>query len=92
MFVAIGFMLVGGVVGYLFRKKEFKHISKIITGLIWLLLFLLGVEVGGNPQIISGLTAMGVEALMITVAVVIGSAIAALFLWRQIGKKRGHEG
>ncbi|MGI6573054.1 MAG: LysO family transporter [Fermentimonas sp.] len=91
MFVAIGFMLAGGVVGYLFRKKEFKHISKIITGLIWLLLFILGVEVGSNPRIVSGLTAMGVEALMITAAAVIGSAIAALLLWRQIGKKEGHE-
>lgn len=92
MFVAIGFMLVGGVAGYLFRKREFRHISKIITGLIWLLLFILGVEVGSNPRIVSGLTAMGVEALMITVAAVIGSAVAALLLWRQIGEKKGHEG
>lgn len=68
MFVAIGFMLAGGVIGYLLRKKEFKHISKVITGLIWLLLFILGIEVGGNPRIVSGLTAMGVEALIITVA------------------------
>lgn len=92
MFIAIGFMVVGGGIGYLLRKKEFKHISKMITGLIWLLLFILGIEVGGNPRIVSGLAAMGVEALMITVAAVIGSAVAALLLWRQIGKKRGHEG
>ena len=92
MFVAIGFMVVGGGIGYLLRKKEFKHISKMITGLIWLLLFILGIEVGGNPRIVSGLTARGVEALMITVAAVIGSVVAALLLWRQIGKKRDHEG
>lgn len=88
MFVAIGFMMVGGLVGYLLRNKEFKYISKVITGLIWLLLFILGVEVGGNPRIVSGLTVMGVEALIITTAAVIGSAVAALLLWRQIGRKR----
>lgn len=87
MFIVIGFMVLGGVVGFLFRKREFKNISKILTGIIVLLLFLLGVEVGGNPQIVSGLTTLGMEAFIITVAAVLGSAIAALILWRYIDKK-----
>jgi len=88
MFIAIGFMVLGGVFGFLLRKKEFRNISKIITLLIWILLFILGLEVGGNPQIISGLTNIGIEALIITVAAVLGSAIAALVLWKRINNKQ----
>lgn len=88
MFIAIGFMVLGGVFGFLLRKKEFRNISKIITLLIWILLFILGLEVGGNPQIISGLTNIGIEALVITAAAVLGSAIAALLLWKRINNKQ----
>ncbi len=88
MFIAIGFMLLGVLIGFLSRKKSFKNISKIITVLIWLLLFILGLEVGGNSQIVSGLPVIGVEALIITVAAVLGSALAALLLWRHINKKK----
>ncbi|RNC65518.1 LysO family transporter [Proteiniphilum sp. X52] len=88
MFIAIGFMVLGGVLGFLWRKKEFGNISKIISLLIWVLLFILGLEVGGNPQIISGLTHIGIEALVITAAAVLGSAIAALLLWKRINNKQ----
>lgn len=87
MFIAIGFMIFGGILGFLLRKKEFRNISKIITILIWLLLFILGLEVGANPQIISGLTNIGVEALIITLAAVSGSAVAALLLWKYINNR-----
>lgn len=88
MFIAIGFMVFGGILGFLLRKKEFRNISKIITILIWLLLFILGLEVGANPQIISGLGNIGVEALIITFAAVFGSAVAALLLWKYINNRR----
>lgn len=64
------------------------NISKIITVIIWVLLFLLGVEVGTNPEIIAGLGTIGVEALIITIAAVLGSAIMALLLWRYIKKSK----
>lgn len=88
MFIAIGFMVLGGTLGFLLRKKQLKGISKVITLLIWVLLFILGLEVGGNPQIISGLANIGVEALIITIAAVLGSAVAALLLWKYINNKR----
>lgn len=64
------------------------NISKIITVIIWVLLFLLGVEVGTNPEIIAGLGTIGVEALIITIAAVLGSAIMSLLLWRYIKKSK----
>ena len=91
MFIAIGFMLMGVLIGFLLRKKVFKNISKLITGLIWLLLLILGVEVGGNSQIVSGLPVIGVEALIITAAAIIGSAVAAFLLWKRIAKNHDHE-
>lgn len=91
MFIAIGFMLLGVLIGFLSRKKSFKNISKIITTLIWLLLFILGLEVGSNSQIVSGLPVIGVEALIITAGAVIGSAFVAFLLWKRIVKDHDHE-
>lgn len=88
MFIAIGFMVLGVILGYLLRKKEFRNISKIITLFIWLLLFILELEVGANPEILSGLTNIGMEAVIITLAAVLGSAMAAFLLWKHIHKKR----
>lgn len=77
-------MLTGMLIGYLLRNKRFTWISKVITLLIWLLLFLLGIDVGGNESIISGLHTIGLEALIITIAALLGSVIGARLLWSWI--------
>ena len=41
--------------------------------LIWVLLFLLGIEVGSNPRIISGLQTLGLEAIVLTFGGSLGS-------------------
>ncbi|GCB36898.1 LysO family transporter [Bacteroides faecalis] len=81
MFIIIGIMLTGMLVGYLLRSKRLTWIHKIITFLIWLLLFLLGIDVGGNEAIMKGLHTLGLEALIITLAAVIGSTLLAWGLW-----------
>lgn len=86
MFVVIGLMLTGIIVGYLFRAKKATWISKVITVLIWSLLFLLGIDVGNNKAIINGLHTIGAEALIITVAAILGSVIGAKLLWKWINK------
>ena len=68
MFIIIGIMLTGMLLGYLLRSKRLSWIHKIITLLIWILLFLLGIDVGGNESIIKGLHTLGLEAVVITVA------------------------
>ncbi len=62
MFTIIGIMLTGMLTGYLLRSKKLSWIHKVITLLIWLLLFLLGIDVGGNETIIKGLHTIGLEA------------------------------
>lgn len=81
MFIIIGIMLTGMLIGYLLRNKRLHWIHKVITVLIWLLLFLLGIDVGSNEAIIKGLHSIGLEAAIITMAAVIGSILFAWGLW-----------
>jgi len=87
MFVVIGFMLTGMLTGYLLKNRRLTWINKVVTVLIWLLLFLLGIDVGGNQAIINGLHTIGLEALLITIFAVLGSVIGARFLWKWIYKE-----
>lgn len=89
MFTIIGFMLTGMGVGLLLRKQRLSWIHRIITFLIWVLLFLLGVEVGGNEQIIRGLHTLGMEAILLTLGATLGSVIAAWALWKALYRKKG---
>lgn len=78
------------LVGWLLRKQEMSWIHRLITLLIWVLLFLLGIEVGGNEKIVRGLATLGVEAIVMTLFGTLGSVIAAWALWRVLyGKKKG---
>ena len=62
---------------------------QIITLLIWLLLFILGIEVGSNEEIIRGLHTIGYEAVVLTLGGTLGSVIAAWALWRALYKRKG---
>ena len=81
MFIIIGIMLTGMLIGYLLRSKRLTWIHKIITLLIWVRLFLLGIDVGGNEAIVKGLHTLGIEAAIITLAAVTGSILCAWGLW-----------
>ena len=89
MCTIIGQMLTVMMVGYLLRKRDLKKIHQIITLLIWLLLFILGIEVGSNEQIIKGLHTIGLEAVILTLGGTLGSVIAAWALWRALYKRKG---
>ena len=62
MFIIIGIMFAGMLLGFLLRKQRLSWIHKVITVFIWLLLFLLGIDVGSNQEIINGLHTIGLEA------------------------------
>lgn len=75
-------MASGIVLGRLFRNRNLSFLSKIIDALIWMLLFLLGVEVGGDDRIVKGIVNLGAEAVGVSVAAVTGSTIFAWGLWK----------
>jgi uncharacterized membrane protein YbjE (DUF340 family) len=86
MFIVIAMMFSGIAFGYLMRRHRFTHISKIIISFIWILLFVLGVEVGSNPNVMNSLHNIGVEALFIAGMSILGSAVAAMLLWKHVKK------
>lgn len=86
MLTIILIMAAGILSGRILRNRNLSFLSKIINILIWTLLFLLGVEVGGDERIVKGIFNLGAEAVGISVAAVAGSTILAWSLWKWCGK------
>ena len=87
MLIVVSLMLCGIAVGYMLRNKNTRIVSRIITVLIWLLLFLLGIEVGSNPRIVMGMQTLGIEALLLTIGGSIGTTLCAWLLWKYVSRK-----
>lgn len=89
MFVVISIMFGGIAVGYLSRRVELlQKIGKPISYTIFLLLFLLGITVGSNREIISNLSSLGGQALAISVSATLGSLIASWVVYHFFFKER----
>ena len=93
MFIVILFIFLGILSGILCRKLSTgarisltdvaaRWQGRIVTWLIWLLLFLLGIEVGSNEMIVRSLPTLGVEALLLSSAATLGCCVLACMLWR----------
>ena len=93
MFIVILFIFLGILSGVLSRKlstgARISHTDvaarwhgRIVTWLIWLLLFLLGIEVGSNEMIVRSLPTLGVEALLLSSAATLSCCVLAWILWR----------
>ena len=91
MLIIIGIMLLGIATGYMLRSHKVFWINKIITLLIWLLLFFLGIEVGCNKNVINRLGDIGLDALIIAFAGVIGSLVFTKLLWVWISHSKKEE-
>ena len=87
MLIVVSLMLCGIAVGYMLRNKNTRIVSRIITVLIWLLLFLLGIEVGSNPRIVMGMQTLGIEALVLTIGGAVGTIIFSWLLWKYVSRK-----
>lgn len=76
-------------VGFLLRKRRLRVVPHAVTVLIWALLFLLGMEVGSNPQVIEGITSLGLEALWLSLAGLAGTVLFSWALWRWVSHRKG---
>ena len=88
MFKIILIMASGIAIGWLLRGRRLPWLGKVTNMLIWVLLFLLGVEVGGDERIIKGMASLGAEAITVAVGGVLGCTVLALFLWRWASRGR----
>ena len=82
MFTIILIMAAGIGIGWLLRGKKIPFLGNLTNFLIWVLLFLLGVEVGGDERIVKGIATLGVEAVAVAIAGVAGSCLLAWGLWK----------
>lgn len=78
----------GILAGRLLRRRRLDFLPRVVMFFIWVLLFLLGVEVGSNPKIIESLSAIGIEAVVIAFAGTLGSVVFSWVLWRYVDKRR----
>ena len=82
MLAEVGCILAGIPLGFLLRRNE-RAVRSVDTLTMWAiygLLFLLGVSIGSDNNLISQMETIGFRALVISLCCVIGSAIAVWFL------------
>ena len=81
MFIFISIMAIGAIIGYSLKsKKDLSKVSTLIQIVVCLLLFILGLSVGGNKLIISNLTYYCEQAAIISVLSLVGSSVAAMLV------------
>lgn len=82
-------MFIGMAAGMLLRNVVKFSLSGFIMFIVCLLLFVLGIELGFNEELISKFAQIGVSASIIAVFAVLFSCIAASFFFRHIVKRGG---
>lgn len=81
-------MTAGIVFGYLIQSRErlVMLFNKSTLGVIFLLLFFMGVSVGGNNEVMSNLDTIGLRGLQLAVATILGSVILAWVVYKFVLK------
>lgn len=89
MLIVVGLMVLGIILGYLLRRSVLivRTVEKLTSVAIYLLLFLLGISIGTNQQIMAHLHTIGLNALIITCLSVLGSITLALPVYRLFFKQ-----
>ena len=89
MLVTILILVAGFLVGLLLQGRVKLPTGVITLISICLLLFILGLEIGSNKQLLGNLPSMGLIALLISVCTLLGSVTLTKFLTRR--KKEGRD-
>ena len=87
MYIALGLMFVGLFCGRVLQAKIRIGISPLVMVVICLLLFILGLELGYNDNLISKFASIGTASSVIAVCAVLGSCLAAKLLYRYISRE-----
>lgn len=89
MFGVMIVMLSGVLIGYILRNIRAipALVSKINIYIIFLLLFVMGLSVGSNQQVIQGLGTLGLLGIAISVVSIAGSVFLSWIVYRHLFKK-----
>ncbi len=79
----------GMLLGFLLKAKKKTVVvnERLIGYAIYLLLFLLGVSIGSNQEIMNALSTLGLVALVVAVAAVLGSIVVGWITYSLFFKK-----
>ncbi len=90
MFKIIAIMFLGIAIGYLARNvRGVQAVGATTMITIVLLLFVMGSEIGANEVVMRNLVGLGGEALLIAVAGVAGSLVAARIIYKLFFRREG---
>lgn len=72
------------ILGFLMKAKQ-RMVSineKLITYAIYMLLFMMGLSIGSNNQLVESLSSLGVLALVLSVGAVAGSVLTGFVIFK----------
>ncbi len=84
LITVVSIMAGGMLLGFLLRAKQ-RIVSgneKLITYAIYLLLFMMGVSIGSNEQIMNSLSTLGIVALIVSTGAIIGSILTGFLVFK----------
>ncbi len=92
-YIVIALFAIGIAIGWLLRdkKKARKGVDAAVTWAVYLLLFLLGISVGINKDIINNFTRIGYQAFWLTFGAVAGSVLLAWLVYHFFFKTNSEE-
>ncbi|MGI6479593.1 MAG: LysO family transporter [Salinivirgaceae bacterium] len=90
MFTVIIIIALGIIVGYFLRNKSKtkSFIEKLTMVVIFALLFVLGVAIGNDKNIMNSLQTLGLQAMIISLGAIAGSVLLAWWAYIAIFKNR----
>ncbi len=91
MWVILIVLIAGMALGFILREKlNEKFLSRLLLISIYILLFLLGVQIGNNPRILKNLSSLGFQAVAFTFASVIGSLLCIVLIYKLFFLKKNN--
>lgn len=92
MFKVLILLFIGIGVGYMLRHMPMLHkVEKTTSLTIFFMLFVFGLTIGSNDELVSSLGRFGYQAFVLAVAGICGSLLASYLAYRFIFKKGGRD-
>lgn len=89
MLLILLLLVVSVCVGSLLRKcRGLRHLGQTATWTVWLLIFVFGINLGSNDVIGNDFARFGLTAMILSLAGIVGSALAAWGIGRYIDRRR----
>ena len=76
------------LVGRLLRRWPQPWVSGLLTYIIWVMLFCIGIEVGGNETLMQSLGRLGWESFVATLLIAVVCSLGVCWFWRTFLTKK----